>query len=608
MGVSALPKRLDTVCGALSSSATLAATTLVMAVVLCAWVSPAAAAPELTNCNICHDSGTSHYHLSPTTKNMRCYSLCHFEGTGAWVDYLRSTHEYSESVGDDFYGSDHFTEACDFCHSPDHPLMPRHIEADVDAAHANDTADCGNCHGASLYEAHGALPACDACHASTDARVQAAIAADDASCGACHDINSTTGHPGYPTKTWSPDDYYAWNTKTDRYLSEVGDNPLYPGVHGGYTATTAKCGICHSVHRANAQGVKLLDTATATCAGCHEAGGSTVTNVLVSWQAGGPHGSGDPGACLDRSCHVGNPHGVGGSQYKIVAAKLLSPATDTALSQALSNEASSGISAANLNAEIPVSGGGWDEATRSAVRTGYTCNQAGCHVQTMLTVLERGWAEERVAAGDPAGPTVPKTGHLSFGIADARSSFSPVAGCVSCHDQTDAATAGVTYSAVSGYTFPHSQTPTGASNTGTDRAWLWMTLAGNAGGDAFAPLLQPTDKAKDGTCLKCHRDVGDRAGIGMPAAGTIVFAWTATPRSWAEYFIHDSSGNLVATGYGEYGVDGWTGTFTIRVPVSTEPYDLSIEWFDVGYDPWESHWTIDTALIDDEGSVHTVYY
>ena len=64
-------------------------------------------------------------------------------------------------------------------------------------------------------------------------------------------------------------------------LSTIGDNPPTRASHANYLATTAKCGICHSVHRAAGAGVKLLPTADASCAGCHT--GTTITAKLVTW-------------------------------------------------------------------------------------------------------------------------------------------------------------------------------------------------------------------------------------------------------------------------------------------------------------------------------------
>src|SRR5450759_1090202 len=63
-------------------------------------------------------------------------------------------------------------------------------------------------------------------------------------------------------------------------LSGRGANPASPGVHANYLANTAKCGICHSVHRAAASGTKLLPTYDATCSGCHTQG-TTVTTKIV---------------------------------------------------------------------------------------------------------------------------------------------------------------------------------------------------------------------------------------------------------------------------------------------------------------------------------------
>jgi hypothetical protein len=121
--------------------------------------------------------------------------------------------------------------------------------------------------------------------------------------------------------------------------------------------------MCHSVHRATAGGVKLLPTADATCSGCHT-GSTANTAKLVTWipvntaytadglngppgGGGGPHNDnaenliedgywdgvgvapspsyehGSRYGCFTRRCHATNPHGAGGSKYKIMAAKLL---------------------------------------------------------------------------------------------------------------------------------------------------------------------------------------------------------------------------------------------------------------------------------------------
>lgn len=173
--------------------------------------------------------------------------------------------------------------------------------------------------------------------------------------------------------------YYQWlkpavippGTASPAGLSNIGDNPTNPGAHANYLATTAKCGMCHSVHRATGGGVKLLPTGDATCAGCHT-GGTTVTSKVITWATlnsawvasfdasgnltnastagggGGPHNDSaatliedglwngtdplppagfGPGelryGCFTRRCHATNPHGAGSSKYKLFAAKLL---------------------------------------------------------------------------------------------------------------------------------------------------------------------------------------------------------------------------------------------------------------------------------------------
>ncbi len=261
-----------------------------------------------------------------------------------------------------------------------HPSGAEHAASHDDGLNR---PDCLDCHKSNIAEEHEGN--CDKCHKSTDPVVIAAIANHQVTCGACH----TPGiHAAgfFSNKT----DYYAWTTTpgprdTGTPLGEVGDNAANPGAHANYLATTAKCGMCHSVHRAAGDGTKLLPTADATCAGCH-IGGTAVTAKVITWAdvnldwvpeygdnpatpavetdfitnqaaaggGGGPHN--DPvwdtalesGAteypmpsyelepfsrygCFTRRCHATNPHGANSSKYKIFASKLLfnnSPADD----------------------------------------------------------------------------------------------------------------------------------------------------------------------------------------------------------------------------------------------------------------------------------------
>jgi len=443
-------------------------------------------------CASCHDAGGT---LSPASLP---------EGRGFAAAAVRSTSEVGFGIAAAMAPSDvasavaNGVTSCGACHGASVNHLAAHDNSGLDS-------DCASCHQSNISTVHA--DACDMCHTSADPAVVAAIAANDLDCTSCHTMDA---HPAV-SRTWNYNqDYYSWGSTTrgGSLLSSAGANPTNPGVHGNYQSTTAKCGICHSVHRANANGVKLLNTATATCAGCHKAGASTVTAALVSWQPGGPHGSGVDADCNSTGCHLDNPHGAGGSKYKIMAAKLIKPEVDDVLEAPggpLSN-AASGITADDLNAE---SSSTWDARTRSAVVAGYTCNTASCHEQTMLTVLRSGWAEERRTAY-PSGPSTLKTGHLSSAEAtEAHSSYAPATGCTGCHDQTDASTR-------SGFTFPHSQSAyaTATSNSGATRAYLWMTYAGSVGASG-APMGTVNEKSFDGACLKCHRSSGGTSGIGL---------------------------------------------------------------------------------------------
>jgi hypothetical protein len=276
------------------------------------------------------------------------------------------------------------------------------------------------------------------------------------------------------------------------------------GVHSNYTSTTAKCGICHSVHRAKGDGVHLLNTSDATCAGCHISGTSTVTNVVVAWgttaaKLAGPHSSAS-GSCTSRSCHATSPHGVGGSEYGLFNAKLLNAAVDEAVSAAASNPASSGVTAALLT------GAGANTnftGQADAVRIGYTCNQAGCHEQSQFAVIKAKWAENKEGVYPGTEPwTVSKTGHLSVS-AVGTTAYTAASSCAGCHDQTDSTTR-------SGYTFPHAQRATGAG-AGV-QTYLWYNIAGNTT-DAKVPMQNQNMKSFDGACLKCHRTTTSGVGI-----------------------------------------------------------------------------------------------
>lgn len=298
---------------------------------------------------------------------------------------------------------------------------------------------------------------------------------------------------------------------------QVNSNAANPGVHANYQTTTAKCGICHSVHKAKGDGVKLLNTNTATCAGCHIAGTATVTDVVIAWGTAaaplaGPHNSStsaSTGGCAYRACHSTSPHGAGGSDYALFRSKLLTAAVDVVVASAAADPVNSGVTAALLAG----TGGTADE--RMSVRVGYTCNSIGCHEQSMLPVIKEGWSESRVVnySGNDAVDFLPgnmkmKTGHGTGTLAAGTFAAAPVASCNSCHDQEDSATR-------SGYTFPHAQraTGTGAGVAGNAQNFLWYNIAGFVG-DTKVPMINQNQKSFDGACLKCHRGSAS-SGVGF---------------------------------------------------------------------------------------------
>lgn len=435
-------------------------------------------------------------------------------------------------------------------------------------------------------------------------------------------------------------DYYRWAPRTGsaapgtgfvkNYVNATGVNAANPGVHANYLANTAKCGICHSVHRAAGNGVKLLPTADASCAGCH-AGGTAITAKMITvgvvnmaWRNGngqpafsyggaGPHndaldtlfadgewdGISVPPApsfsvepfqrygCATRRCHATNPHGANSSQYTIMAAKLLfndSPAQDDATNPDLVTANGNGtyggqdatydalgatdasvqrFAAANPGVitlsgkDILIHGVAPDANETHALVAGLTCGRPSnprtgedeCHAEASYAIVDKAIKENRnhgtgIVGNDGSIPANvgnnayrtdntgveaagyggndnrdSKTGHVAgtFAAVPGSASYAAIAGCTSCHDQTDSAntTAG-------NFTFPHGQTPVGVTNaqtaggaTGTMvRSRIWSGYASNMGAQRVVSAGTP-EKAFDGQCLKCHRDATNLLGIGL---------------------------------------------------------------------------------------------
>jgi hypothetical protein len=424
-------------------------------------------------------------------------------------------------------------------------------------------------------------------------------------------------------------DYYTWLNPTGSPtpgtawvasgLSGLGDNPTNPGVHANYLATTAKCGICHSVHRAAGDGQKLLPAADSTCAGCHT-GSTAITAKIVTWapvdlnwvpsyDASGtlttypmPSYDLEPFSrygCATRRCHATNPHGANSSKYKIFAAKLLfnnSPAQDDAeypelvalhgngtyggldamynnlgatdAAVARFDAANADIRAFPLTGLITINNATPNPAQVHALVAGLTCGRPSnpatgedeCHAEAAYAIVTRNIKENRnhatkISGNDNSLPAWPnqanggsnnyfrtdntggeatgfggndhrdsKTGHVagSFGADASLTAYAPIAGCTSCHDQTDAAN-----TVAGNFTFPHGQTATGDTNLylpdgATMATGLRVRIWAGYSGSTVDTLTTFSDnyanqKAFDGQCLKCHRtfDGEETVGIGI---------------------------------------------------------------------------------------------
>lgn len=274
--------------------------------------------------------------------------------------------------------------------------------------------------------------------------------------------------------------------------------------HGGYTANTNKCAVCHSVHTAEAGGSVLTAggpyaTYAQGCAFCHSVG-NTFTDVVITVQPDGyisPHGT-----CT--RCHALNPHGVGTSEYPIMSSALLNKNGDDEIGGDLS------VLANGLTNPMFYGGTATENAQGRTLGTGYLCSN--CHMQTFAV---------NTAGTDPAGGGT-FTGHRVTAMATTawngptygasyvggQIAFANANACAQCHDAQRAG---------GGAAFPHNYVDAAGAltfKTVAGNSYIWLTLAADANdakvllsgmadpetGDGNANLL-----TEDGLCLKCHR-------------------------------------------------------------------------------------------------------
>jgi hypothetical protein len=455
---------------------------------------------------------------------------------------------------------------CVVCHGSTDPVV-------LAAISAQDVA-CSACHGATHSDYQSWSPSnpgditgphsgylatntnCPVCHSSHH---EAADGSDllptyDATCGGCH-----TGGTAVSQKivTWTPYDV--------NWVPEVAvTDPLYPVGGSAWMAASASAKVAAITNKTAAGGA-------ANGGGPHN---DSALDLIADnyWDGTGatPEPSYDSGqryGCATRRCHLANPHGVGSSKYKIFANELLfnSPAnsdeggdgtyggldakwddlgaTDAAVERFVL--ANSSIMSTTAAGDILIHGVAPDANETRALVSGLTCGRPSnpstgedeCHAEASYAVVDKGIKENRNAATglsgtayrtDNTGAENPgfggndnrtsRTGHVTgtFAAGPEKGSYAAIAGCTSCHDQTDSVN-----TVAGNFTFPHGQTPAGATNlklaegtsaTGT-RSRLWSGWGGSVGVTLTITASTGGQKAFDGQCLKCHRD--GTVGIGL---------------------------------------------------------------------------------------------
>jgi hypothetical protein len=220
-----------------------------------------------------------------------------------------------------------------------------------------------------------------------------------------------------------------YNTAYSGYLSwgyvEAQTAGTQNSPHGNYTTTSTKCAVCHAVHRADPDGVVLTAwggkgsaspafSATMapfeSCFFCH-GNGATFTDKTVEFYVT-TTGVLSPHTTCGR-CHTASPHGSDGSEYAVLASKLINNHADEQIHRDLL-DSNNGISAAmfDLSNDALVAQG-------TTLATGYLC--VGCHGSAtnehVFAVNERGATPaihySASAYPDPAIHAVAanKTGH-----------------------------------------------------------------------------------------------------------------------------------------------------------------------------------------------------
>ena len=357
--------------------------------------------------------------------------------------------------------------------------------------------------------------------------------------------------------------YMSWGTAKAQMTARGFSGAVLATPHGGYATATAKCAVCHSVHRAKgvagiASNVTAAPAAgmtltygTNTCVECHTEWGAVGSGTPVEWAqvSPGPHGSGCTG-----QCHQGGIHGSGGSKYhgmnvfmfggvadSFIDDEIAAGNVDPGLNPVANSWFVAGTSGVNGVGGIPTGLAANIWAKNRQMATGFLCARTGCHTNSMFTIGYWGYATVRAQsstvttwttghkaapgtngnhAGANCGPC--HAGNPAGGYLTATTPATARAyGCDQCHDMVGVLT--------NSTAFPHSNKnieiyewdPTRAARDIGSSRNLWM-YAGNMGRSAtgaaqYDPSFTVIEPAlenypaggdigqwKDGACLKCH--------------------------------------------------------------------------------------------------------
>lgn len=433
------------------------------------------------------------------------------------------------------------------------------------------------------------------------------------------------------------DAYMKWNAANAAYARTIGDPAAVDpygatgqgSAHGNYRTTTAKCFVCHSVHRAYAS-VESTSLASAyrsnrslvnrgggnACITCHATDAAGASTKQVEWGAannsglaGGPHNGFD---CTGR-CHSAGIHGWGTSQFHAMNVWMLggnedaemhadfaagnanspfrrnwkdnslgqgggtaangsitttnfkyeSGPTSFPVGQAGNNWFQNGTTGVPANGDVPldIADGAANDSTifaaAKATATGYTCNQTGCHYDSVFAINT--WGFSRAKSGGPGynnnntslADRQPGTAMTGHGTGDwGYPAHMP--GCSPCHPGGSAG--GYRYFP-GPLNFGQTSVPN-SSYTGIPFDGMAMDTPGQTSEKLAETLNTEIAVARTYGCDQCHDMVGVR---------TNTTAWPHGNRNIDVYEWTDFSG-IVRDSNGQLPLDTWKKA-RVEVPV-----------------------------------------